>query len=365
MPVQNYGAIMQGAADLTAMPANAFAQGQSRRQAQDYRNSLLGMDQQRLTMDQQKFDAEQEDDEEDRALYAAWAKGDWATADAIDPVSTMGYRMKQAELQKMQTPEAPKRDIRTVGGTLLEVPQDGAPQVLYQAPEKPQAPQKPGYGAPQAGVNPQTGKPDQYVVDDMGGVKWLGVQPVEQGPKPIEIAKTRKEFRALPSVKDYETALPLLVSARKAPDNGYGDLQLIYTAGKILDPGSVVREGELALTVAAGSPLQRAIGQTRFTTENGGRLTPETRKQLLGMLNERVLAYRQAYDRDYQQYAEYAQSGGMVPRDVVGRHAANAYQPTKPAAPTKKQAPAAAVEYLKSHPETKAAFKAKYGYLPE
>jgi hypothetical protein len=107
MAVQNYGAIMQGAADLTAMPANAFAQGQQRRQTQEYRNSLLGMDQQRLAMDQQKFQADQEDDEEDRALYAAWAKGDWATADAIDPVSTMGYRMKQEELKKLQTPEAP------------------------------------------------------------------------------------------------------------------------------------------------------------------------------------------------------------------------------------------------------------------
>jgi hypothetical protein len=140
MPVQNYGAIMQGAADLTAMPANAFAQGQQRRQAQEYRNSLLGMDQQRLAMDQQKFDADQEDDEEDRALYAAWAKQDWATADAIDPVSTMGYRMKQEELKKLQTPEAPKRDIRAVGGSLLEVPQEGDPRVLYQAPERPNAP---------------------------------------------------------------------------------------------------------------------------------------------------------------------------------------------------------------------------------
>jgi uncharacterized protein (UPF0297 family) len=74
MPVQNYGAIMQGAADLTAMPANAFAQGQARRQAQDYRNSLLGMDQQRLSMDQQKFDADQ----------AATAQGQQTQASVMD-----------------------------------------------------------------------------------------------------------------------------------------------------------------------------------------------------------------------------------------------------------------------------------------
>jgi hypothetical protein len=155
---------------------------------------------------------------------------------------------------------------------------------------------------------------------------WDKTRGKPDAPKPAEIGRMRKEFRSLQPVKDYETALPLLVSARKAPDNGYGDLQLIYTAGKVLDPGSVVREGELALTVAAGSPLQRAIGQTRFSIEKGGRLTPETRSQLLDMLNERVLAYRQGYDREYQQYAEYGQTSGMAPRDVVGRHAANAYQ---------------------------------------
>lgn len=168
------------------------------------------------------------------------------------------------------------------------------------------------------------------------GYRWKGndLEPIPGGPSDPAVTNTRKgvqplrkEFRSLPSVKDYETALPLLVSARNAPDNGYGDLQLIYTAGKVLDPGSVVREGELALTVAAGSPLQRIIGQTRFSVEKGGRLTPQTRKQLLEMLNERVLAYRQGYDRDYQQYADYARESSIDPAQIVGTHAANAYQP--------------------------------------
>lgn len=173
--------------------------------------------------------------------------------------------------------------------------------------------------------------------DPPSGYRWAAggnLEAIPGGPNDPSTTNTRKgvqplrkEFRALPSVKDYETALPLLVSARKAPDDGYGDLQLIYTAGKVLDPGSVVREGELALTVAAGSPLQRVIGQTRFSVEKGGRLTPETRKQLLAMLNERVLAYRQGYDRDYQQYADYARESGVDPSQIVGTHAANAYQP--------------------------------------
>jgi hypothetical protein len=332
---------------------------------------------------QQKYQDEQDQDDEEDLMFAdLTAKAQQAydqggeeaalpllmQASRIDPHSAGLLAQSMRAQTEAKKKAAPIEEQRLPGSGRYLATQGGNPVGSPWAPPEQNAPQKPGYGAPQPGMNPQTGKPDQYVVDDNGGVKWLGVQPVEQGPKPIDVAKTRKEFRALPSVKDYETALPLLVSARKAPDNGYGDLQLIYTAGKILDPGSVVREGELALTVAAGSPLQRIIGQTRFTTENGGRLTKETRKQLLGMLNERVLAYRQGYDRDYQQYAEYASAANMTPRDVVGRHAANAYQDNKAPAGEgrvqKTEAPASALEYLSAHPETKAAFFKKYGYLP-
>jgi hypothetical protein len=154
------------------------------------------------------------------------------------------------------------------------------------------------------------------------------VKTGEKGrPKPnTQGMSLRKEFENQEAVKSYRTSLPLLVSARKAPDNGYGDLQLIYSAGKVLDPGSVVREGELALTIASGSPLQRAIGTTRFTIERGGRLTPETRRQILGMLNERVLAYRQAHDQERNRYASYASEAGEDPKKIVGDHPANAFQ---------------------------------------
>lgn len=172
------------------------------------------------------------------------------------------------------------------------------------------------------------------------GYRWAAggnLEPIAGGPADPAVTNTRrgvqplrKEFRSLQSVKDYETSLPLLVSARSAPDDGYGDLQLIYTAGKILDPGSVVREGELQLALAAGSPLQRILGTTRFSVEQGGRLTPAVRQQLLGMLNERVLAYRQAYDRDYQQYGEYARESSIDPSQIVGSHAANAYRERQP-----------------------------------
>lgn len=167
---------------------------------------------------------------------------------------------------------------------------------------------------------------------NLGEIGARGVQDRETaaltapGKQMRSVQQLRKEFRSLPSVKDYETVLPLIKSAENAPDNGYGDLQLIYTAGKILDPGSVVREGELNLAIQAGSPLQRMLGTTRFSLEKGGRLPPTVRKQLVGMLKERVSATEQAYTRDYNQFAQYAGESGLDTGSVVGTRPESAYQ---------------------------------------
>jgi len=128
----------------------------------------------------------------------------------------------------------------------------------------------------------------------------------------------RKEFEGLESVKNFRAVQPIIESAKKAPDNGYGDMNLIYAVGKILDPGSVVREGELALTIAAGSPMQRLLGTTRFTTENGGRLTPKARQQIIGMLQGRVGAIEDAYNRERERFSQYAGENGFEPQQVVG-----------------------------------------------
>jgi hypothetical protein len=137
----------------------------------------------------------------------------------------------------------------------------------------------------------------------------------------------RKEFEGMEAVKNYRAVQPIINSAKNAPDTGYGDLDLIYATGKILDPNSVVREGELALTIAAGSPLQRIIGSGRFSLENGGRLTPESRKQLVQMLNGRVGALEEQYNAERQRFSGYAQDNGWDTGSVVGGGQAAPPQP--------------------------------------
>lgn len=165
--------------------------------------------------------------------------------------------------------------------------------------------------------------------DAPSGYRWSegGLAPIPGGPADPQgpaakrqVAPLRKEFRNLESVKSYEVIVPLVKSAAKAPDTGYGDLQLIYTVGKVLDPGSVVREGELALTIKAGTMMSQIFGAGRFQLGKGGRIPSEQRKQIMEMLNERSAEYRNMYDRDYQTYTQYAQGSGINPYEIVGKH---------------------------------------------
>ena len=247
--------------------------------------------------------------------------------ESITPDSVMSL-VAQMDMQAGAAPmPAQKPDIRSVGGALVDVTDPEKARAVYSSPTDGETPvnrqlttRPVGNGKVQDfGYNPRTNKlePVGEAYDaDPGGVN------TRKGAMPL-----RKEFRNLQSVKDYETVLPLIKSAEKAPDTGYGDLQLIYTVGKTLDPGSVVREGELALTIAAGSPLQRVLGATRFNFEKGGRLTAVQRKQIIDMLNQRVAAAKTAYDRDFNQYSGYAKDSGVDPSMVVGNAFNEAFEP--------------------------------------
>lgn len=107
-------------------------------------------------------------------------------------------------------------------------------------------------------------------------------------PKGENVAKLRDEFNKREEVKNYNAALPVLRAVSNAPDTAAGDLDFIYGVGKILDPGSVVREGEMALVIKSGTPLQRILGTAQWSAEQGGRLTKEQRGQLMEALNGRV-----------------------------------------------------------------------------
>lgn len=129
------------------------------------------------------------------------------------------------------------------------------------------------------------------------------------------VTALRKEYNDLPAVKSYQSALPIFESVQNSPDTKAGDLDLIYAVGKILDPGSVVREGEMILVTKSGSPAQRVTGYMN-SLRGRGQLPPEQRKELREMLAGRMESMRGAAQSAASPYLKQAQSAGL-PMDQV------------------------------------------------
>lgn len=153
-----------------------------------------------------------------------------------------------------------------------------------------------------------------------------------------DVSSLRKEIQGLPSYKNLSQALPIYKSMFETAgrDTRASDLNLVYGLGKIMDPTSVVREGEMVMVKNTSSLpdwLQGAI-----TSLNGGAaLTPETRRALLTEAYGRVQGYDQAFQQDIGQYRGIVERNNMNMDDVIPSF--GAYEPWAPVGDASTPAP--------------------------
>ncbi len=137
-------------------------------------------------------------------------------------------------------------------------------------------------------------------------------------PKFDDVSSLRKEIQGLPSYKNLSQALPIYRSmAETAGRNSKAsDLNLVYGLGKIMDPNSVVREGEMTMVKSTASwPdwLQGALA----SLNGGAALTPETRQAIMTEAYGRVQGYDQAFKQDAEQYRGIVDRNKFNPADVI------------------------------------------------
>jgi hypothetical protein len=132
-----------------------------------------------------------------------------------------------------------------------------------------------------------------------------------------KVGELRKEFNSLPQVKNYATIQPILQSVREAAsmDTAAADMNLVYGVAKIFDPDSVVRDSETTMTVKAGSPAQRFLGQFNYVA-GGGRLTPKARAELIAQVESRAKGHEQGYAHARKAYEGIAAKNN-IPADQV------------------------------------------------
>lgn len=152
------------------------------------------------------------------------------------------------------------------------------------------------------------------------------IQPTEDNPMGLskkEIFdrsdKLSDDFRA--GSKDFivsRDSMKRILDAANDP-SPFGDLSIIFSAMKVLDPNSVVRESEFQ-TVADAAPLLERIGFSKNKIEAiqaGNKLTDQQRADVVGTVLDFYNSATQSQKSLEEFYSNRAITSGLKPEDVI------------------------------------------------
>lgn len=142
----------------------------------------------------------------------------------------------------------------------------------------------------------------------------------------------RDEYRQLTGdFRTIQTAYQNIQSAAKS-NNGAGDMSLLYSYVKMLDPGSVVRESEFATAAASGSFGERVQGAAQRVL-SGERMADSLRESFVNEAKNLHTTQRRTYDHLSQQYRGLAERNSLRAEDVVTDFITPEAAPAAPAHP--------------------------------
>jgi hypothetical protein len=163
-----------------------------------------------------------------------------------------------------------------------------------------------------------------------------------------DVTNLRKEVQQLPSYKNLAQAAPIYRSMHETAgrNSKASDLNLVYGLGKIMDPTSVVREGEMIMVKNSAGMSEQLLGAIN-ALNGGAALTPETRQALMQEAYSRMNTYKGQFDQDMQQYRGIVSRRGYNADDVIPNVGEfSPYEPAPKAAGKGQPAPSAAAPAL-------------------
>lgn len=127
----------------------------------------------------------------------------------------------------------------------------------------------------------------------------------------------RKEFEGLTEVKNYKQAYPAFAAVKDAAarNTPQSDINIVYAIAKLYDPTSVVREGEYATVANSPNIPERIKGYAQYL-QGGGRLSPETKRQLVQEAQGRIQTYKAEVDKARGSYEQIAKRRNIDPGSV-------------------------------------------------
>lgn len=128
------------------------------------------------------------------------------------------------------------------------------------------------------------------------------------------------KFLRRPEVSAYRTAVPILRSMATAPAGGGGDLEVVNSISKILDPNSAVMQGESENAMNSQGMFGSIVARARNEVDKEGKLRPETRRALLAAGINRTRSLAEAYNTSRSDAARTAKALSLDPNLIVGTH---------------------------------------------
>ena len=128
----------------------------------------------------------------------------------------------------------------------------------------------------------------------------------------------RNDFAGLPTTKAFnevQSAYDQIQTAIKS-ESPAGDLAAATKIMKILDPGSVVRESELGMAMAATGAMDRMQNYVQMTM-SGQKLTPNQRKDFGDLATKLYTAAADRYDTSAKEYQGVATDYNLNPGRVA------------------------------------------------
>lgn len=137
-------------------------------------------------------------------------------------------------------------------------------------------------------------------------------------------AALRKEFGAIPAVKNFNEAVTALDTALQTKADGNGDATLLYQYSKLMDPMGSVREGDIEIAQSGASVVSGKLAAIKkeFNIGGGGSLPQSVRDGLRREMISRAISLRDAYNQERNRYRGMAADFGFDPDSVIGPHAA-------------------------------------------
>lgn len=151
-----------------------------------------------------------------------------------------------------------------------------------------------------------------------GEVKAEDVAGFRAKPEEVDVFKQesdfRKEFNGLPQVKDFalrSSGLGTVLASAQDPTPA-GDISLIFAYMKMLDPNSVVREGEFATAQSAGS-IPETIWAKYNQALEGTRLADTVRQDFVDRAQRIYDSAAKDFGKVYTRYEDIAKRSNLDP----------------------------------------------------